>query len=183
MLGGGAAGGRAGERESSDGVLRSLLGAYLGLDPASLRFERGEHGKPRLAETAASRLAGGAPHFNLSHSGGLTVVAISRRWPVGIDLELPGQRRDYLALARRAFGAAAAERLRRLAAERREREFLRLWTRHEARLKCLGGGLSFGRLENPRMAPWVVELELGVSAVAALASTQRPGAIRLADRL
>lgn len=65
---------------ASDSALREILGRHLGLPGEELRFEAGEHGKPRLADPEAE-LA-----FNLSHSGSLALVAVARR-EVGVDVE------------------------------------------------------------------------------------------------
>lgn len=61
-------------------ALREILGRYLGRPPSELRFERGRHGKPRLA-TPEDEL-----EFNLSHSSSLALVAVARR-EVGVDVE------------------------------------------------------------------------------------------------
>jgi len=61
-------------------ALREILARYLGLPANELRFERGRHGKPRLA-TPGAELG-----FNLSHSGSVALVAVARR-EVGIDVE------------------------------------------------------------------------------------------------
>jgi 4'-phosphopantetheinyl transferase len=150
----------------SRALLRMLLGGYLGTDPASLRFELGRHGKPRLTP------AGGGPHFSLSHSGTIAVYAFAVDRQLGVDVEALGRGRPVLPLARRAFGEDACERLARLEEDRREREFLRLWTRHEARLKCLGTGLA-GRYGDC----WARQLEVGGHAVAALAAERAPASV------
>jgi len=61
-------------------ALREILSRYLGLPADELRFERGRHGKPRLATPGAEL------EFNLSHSGSLALVAVARR-EVGVDVE------------------------------------------------------------------------------------------------
>jgi 4'-phosphopantetheinyl transferase len=64
-------------------ILRLILGSYLNVEPARIVFTRSPFGKP------AVRLPkeGGPLHFNLSHSHGLTLYAISRDFEVGIDIE------------------------------------------------------------------------------------------------
>lgn len=167
---------RKGERwAQSRALLRSLLGSYLGADPAELRFQLGEHGKPLLASTtsraAQSTLAGAELHFNLSHSGGygLYVFALDRE--VGCDVQRSGRDIDVPAVAERALGREVAERLRSLDGEAREREFLRGWVRHEASLKCSGLGLADSENGTSAARLWVSELELdrAVGAVAAAA--------------
>ena len=65
------------------GLLRVLLGRYLGQDPPHLRFTYGPHGKPALATDTG----GGALRFNVSHSHGLALYAITRGREVGVDVE------------------------------------------------------------------------------------------------
>jgi 4'-phosphopantetheinyl transferase len=156
------------------GLLRALLGRYLQVDGAELDFTTGEHGKPELAGD------GPWPSFNLSHSGEIALYAFSAEAPVGVDVELARASVDEVAIAKRMIGTAAAERLRALDPAPRRKEFLRLWTRHEAELKCLGVGIG-GELEaGPGQPTWIAELELGMGAgaAAAVAVAAAPGELR-----
>jgi 4'-phosphopantetheinyl transferase len=117
-------------------TLRRVLALYLGEEPEGIRLERGEHGKPRLAADPG-RLA-----FNLSHSGDLALVAVAADREVGVDVERVKPERDLVALAERALAPEAAAVVREAAEPERARLFYELWTRHEARLKCLGIGLA-----------------------------------------
>ncbi len=146
----------------SRALLRSLLGSYSGLPAATLAFRRSPAGKPSLPS---------GPPFSLAHSGTWALYAFSAEGEVGVDIEAAvPRRRDLAGLALRAFGSEQAERLRELAAEEREREFLRLWTRREARVKCLSDA------RGPE--PWVTELAPGGAAAAALAVRTEPRAVR-----
>ena len=101
-------------------------------------------GKPELAGDAGER----PPlFFNLSHSRELALYAFGVDAPVGVDVQLPREERagatvDHVALARRAFGEHEAQRLSLVEPARREREFLRAWTRYEAELKRRGAGIG-----------------------------------------
>ena len=118
-----------------------------------------ENGKPRLAGS-------GGLEFNLSHSGELALVAVSRQRPVGVDVEREKADRDLLALAERALGAEDVAAVRAAAPADRAAVFYAAWTRHEARLKCLGAGL-FGPAPT---APTVVEdVDAGPGYAAAVA--------------
>ena len=64
------------------GSLRTLLGGYLGAGPVDIAFEYGIHGKPALARRHGSPLK-----FNVSHSDGVALMAISHGVEVGIDVE------------------------------------------------------------------------------------------------
>jgi hypothetical protein len=134
----------------SRGVLRALLGRYLDHDPRELRFLLGSYGKPALLSE------GPAPatdlRFNLSHSGGLALVAVSAGREVGVDVER--------------------------ARERYTAEFLRAWVAHEAVVKCRGVGLATPR-EGPHPDdPWMAELDGGPGAVAAVAVAGGPCELR-----
>ena len=62
--------------------LRHILASYLDLAPESLRFNYGKSGKPALDDSLAESLA-----FNLSHSGGWGLCAVTRGDAVGVDVE------------------------------------------------------------------------------------------------
>lgn len=113
-------------------LLRELLGNELGIHPASIAFRYGPHGKPALD----------ALHFNLSHSGPLAVIAISRDHPLGIDVEQIDRRKDVVPLARTAFSPEECAELNALPSDERIDAFFRGWARKEAYLKLLGTGFS-----------------------------------------
>jgi 4'-phosphopantetheinyl transferase len=117
--------------------VRQLLASYAERAPDTLRIERGEQGKPRLAGTAL--------HFNLSHSAGALLLGISRDSELGVDLESAARRtRAVPELARRWFASREADALSALPPAQQQAAFLQLWTCKEAALKCLGSGISFG---------------------------------------
>jgi 4'-phosphopantetheinyl transferase len=116
--------------------VRRLLATYTRHLPDSLEFQRGRRGKPRLA--------GGELEFNISHSGSALLLALSRRQPLGVDLEMPRRPRPFLELAHRYFGADEAAALSALPDDMQQRAFLRLWACKEAVLKAHGGGISLG---------------------------------------
>src|SRR5713226_8070086 len=71
------------------GVLRDLLGRYLQIQPGEIRFVYNAFGKPDLGPEFANRLK-----FNLSHSAGLALIAISPASDVGVDLEYIREQSD-----------------------------------------------------------------------------------------
>ena len=116
--------------------LRALLAGYLDCTPARLDIKLGAYGKPHLA--------GAALEFNLAHSGGAALVALSRHVPLGVDLEAPRRVRPVLELARRWFHPDEAAALTALPEALQQAGFLRLWTCKEAVLKAHGRGIGFG---------------------------------------
>jgi 4'-phosphopantetheinyl transferase len=117
--------------------LRTLLAGYLNREAMTVRIERSDHGKPYVAGKPALE-------FNLSHSAGAALVALSRNQPLGVDLEIPRRPRPVLALAQRFFAPAEAAALAALPEARRQTAFLNLWSGKEAVLKALGRGIAFG---------------------------------------
>ena len=119
------------------GLLRELLGRYLGQAPSALEFSYGEQGKPALAGAAASS----GLSFNLSHSGGLAVYAFARERSLGVDVERV--KPDFASddIARRYFSTREVNDLLALPIAERTEAFFRCWTRKEAYIKARGEGL------------------------------------------
>lgn len=118
--------------------LRTLLGRYLGSEPQELRFRYSDKGKPELAQPHASS----GLTFNLSHSGGVALIGLTRNRPIGVDIEHIRDDFDTAAIAQRFFSAAEQERILKLPPDQQHRAFFRCWTLKEAFIKALGEGLS-----------------------------------------
>lgn len=120
------------------GVLRTILGRYLWVEPGRLRFSYGPHGKPELAGNNAWR----ALRFNVSHSHRLALYAVTNDREIGVDVErirpdLAGEK-----IAERFFSPQEAAMLRGLPAQVRQEAFFACWTRKEAYLKAVGEGIT-----------------------------------------
>ena len=119
-------------------MLRSIIGNYLKMEPALLKFGYGPYGKPVLAKLPADRTL----HFNLAHSDGLLLVALSETSPVGIDIERVRPIDGVDALVDRFSSERTIIGWRTLPFNQRSRAFFKLWTRKEACLKAAGLGLA-----------------------------------------
>ena len=119
---------------ASRASLRSLLARYAGVRPGDISFRYGPQGKPELAD-ASSGL-----RFNVSHSGGRMVIALTWHADIGVDVEQVRPVADHLSLARTVFSEEELDELG--AAAEAASAFLRGWTRKEALLKALGTGLG-----------------------------------------
>ena len=119
------------------GVLRCLVGNYLGSDPGHVRFQFSTKGKPSLAQPQDCTL-----QFNIAHSGDLILLAFCRNQRLGVDVEQI--RSDFATddIAERFFSSAERAALRELATEQRVAAFFRCWTQKEAYIKATGDGLS-----------------------------------------
>lgn len=128
---------------ASRGLLRHLLGSALDEPASDLVFEYGAHGKPAISSPIRE---GRTLHFNLSHSAGWAVFALSWDSEVGIDLEsadrLKRDTEDLADLAARVLSDRELAIWRALPdAASQEAAFLRAWTRKEACAKAIGQGL------------------------------------------
>ena len=106
-------------------ALRSILARYVPRPPEELVLVYGEHGKPALQN-------GAGIEFNISHSKGWAMVAVTRGVPVGIDLEAIRENVDIAKLLHR-IGETQLTGTRD--------ELFHIWTRREARTKAVGGPL------------------------------------------
>ena len=120
------------------GALRRILADYLDVMPGVLEFVTGEHGKPALTPIAGPQPA--AVEFNLSHSGDLALVAVTRANPVGVDVEQWDEGVECMELAERFFSPNERRALRALAKAPNHvvAGFFAAWTRKEAYLKATG---------------------------------------------
>lgn len=118
------------------GRLRTILGRYLHLPPATLQFTANPHGKPALMAPPFP-LA-----FNLAHSHATALLAVTGGNAVGVDLEMIDLQLDGERLAARFFTLCEQQQLQAIPPPRRRRAFYRLWTRKEALLKGLGTGFA-----------------------------------------
>ena len=116
------------------GALRTILGRYLEAAPGSLHFLTSPFGKPSLADSPLS--------FNLSHSEGLALCAISAHGQLGVDVERIRPIVDGDSIVARYFAPAEAADYVALGERDRLAAFFSTWTRKEAFLKATGLGLQ-----------------------------------------
>ncbi len=120
-----------GEENAAAGLLLDYALRPYGLRERDMRYGENSCGKPYFIDRPDI-------HFNLSHSGGYAVCAVSDR-EVGIDVQAYEDFKDVLEIARRYFTAAEYEYVKNA-----NTAFFPLWTRKESLLKALGTGLSGG---------------------------------------
>ena len=120
------------------GLLRRLLGSYLDVESAQVRFEYGAFGKPFIQnEDGQPRL-----QFNLSHSGNRALVGITPKRAIGVDIEAVRDLPDAMNVALQNFAPGELAALEKVKGQRRIEAFYACWTRKEAYVKALGGGLA-----------------------------------------
>ena len=120
------------------GCLRNILGRYLKVDPAELKFRYSEYGKPDLID----QMNPARFRFNVSHSRDLALIGVTIKRDVGVDIEYV---RDDLAddqVARRYFSKDEIAAYLSLPKSIRAKTFFAIWTRKESYIKARGEGLS-----------------------------------------
>jgi len=138
-------------------ALRVLIGERAGLPARQVEFIHGPHGKPHVD---------GGPCFNLSHAGGIALIALADEREVGIDVERTDRRSHAILRAlTETERVALGERPGHL-------DLMRIWCRKEALAKATGGGLRWAPERFDTTAPGgyaLSDLEAGTGYVAALA--------------
>lgn len=125
---------QAHSREASHAARSAILKRYLA-PGQRLTIDREPGGKPYAAPL------GSGPEFNLSHTRGLALLAVSSRYAVGIDVEKVRAIRDPLRIAKRVLPGQVAERLQQMDPDNRPQAFFCHWTRFEAIQKSAGRGV------------------------------------------
>ncbi len=119
---------------AAHGKLNFILGNYLKQQPSRIRFIKNEYGKPFVRDNPL--------FFNLSHSGELGILAVSKRFEVGVDIEYIRPEFAELKIAKRFFSENEVNELMALPAEQQKPGFFNCWSRKEAYIKGQGKGLS-----------------------------------------
>jgi len=121
------------------GILRTILGCYLNVNPSRVQFCYGKNGKPELADTFGN----GTVLFNMSDSDGLALYAFARELEIGVDIERIRDIPEMEQIAERFFSLKENEILRSLPESKKKEAFFNCWTLKEAMIKAIGDGLSY----------------------------------------
>jgi len=114
---------------------RIILASYLGVEPAEVATRDTAYGKPELS---------GMPpdlYFNASHSRECGILAVTRRFPLGADVEHL-RPIDTLTLAARILSPTERLEFHTVAHGDRNPCMFRVWTAKEALVKGVGIGLD-----------------------------------------
>jgi 4'-phosphopantetheinyl transferase len=116
-------------------MARAIVGDALGVAPHDWVWREGLRGRPEVdqIDTPLS--------FNLAHSAGLVVCALSRLGPVGIDVEHRARTPLERALVARCCADDESADVEAHGRDWRD-HFLKYWTLKESYLKAVGLGIS-----------------------------------------
>ncbi|MDZ7630666.1 MAG: 4'-phosphopantetheinyl transferase superfamily protein [Gemmatimonadaceae bacterium] len=157
--------------------LRRLLAEETRLPADQLQLPSDPNGRPFWAgadlDPPAARL-----DFNVSHSGPVAAIGISRGRRIGVDVEWHGRQRSLRDLEDQVMGPAEKAMLRELDDAAHLKAFLACWTRKEALVKAIGLGLSYPvtTIDLPLVPPdRLVRLGEGPSDLWSILTSDEPG--------
>lgn len=122
------------------GALRKFLSNSLKKTAEKIVFSYGEHKKPYIEEQYNNK----SVEFNISHSGGYALVALTLNNKIGVDVEKMNHNIDYKSLSFRFFSDKEKEELRCLDKDKQLDAFYRAWVRKESFIKATEKGIAYG---------------------------------------
>ncbi|MFJ2830804.1 4'-phosphopantetheinyl transferase family protein [Streptomyces sp. NPDC087263] len=130
---------------SAHAALRAVTAAYSGRPADRIAFVHGRFGKPYVSGDPGLRVS-------LSHTDGMSLVAVSRDGPTGVDVERIKPLRDPAGLRRQVLSEWEAARWPADCEDDLHSGLFTHWTCKEAVLKAMGSGLT-GDLTAVRVTP------------------------------
>lgn len=120
------------------GLLRTILGRYLNIEPSALLFRYNTYGKPELVLLPGKLQVS----FNVSHTHGLVLYAVTLQRRIGVDIEHLDAKVGGEDIVEHFFSQREIATFRALSPAQQREAFFRAWTRKEAYIKARGEGLS-----------------------------------------
>src|SRR5258706_3456595 len=120
------------------GLLRTILGCYLNIEPARIEFVYGQYGKPALKPGLHDQVL----EFNLSHSKDMALYIFSLNRKIGIDIEYIHSMPNMDKFAEEFFSLGENTFIDSLPENQKLDALFKIWTCKEAFLKANGFGLT-----------------------------------------
>lgn len=114
-------------------MARTLVGEALGVGPCEWTWREGPRGRPEVDADVS---------FNIAHTAGLVLCAVSRIGHVGVDAEHRLRAPIDPRMFRRYCAPDEAADIERRPDSHRQDQFLKYWTLKEAYLKARGLGIT-----------------------------------------
>ena len=114
-------------------MARTLVGEALGVGPCEWIWREGPRGRPEVDADVS---------FNIAHTAGLVMCALSPIGHVGVDVEHRRRAPVDPRMIRRYCAPDEADDIERQPADDRQDHFLKYWTLKEAYLKARGLGIT-----------------------------------------
>ena len=124
------------------GLLRTIVGGALGVEPGRVEIVRGRRGRPQLAPPQVL-------DFNISHTLAVALVGLVEGARIGVDVEHAERSINTNGIARKFMTANERRDVDSMSADAARRRVLELWTCKEAMSKATGDALAapFGEID------------------------------------
>ena len=149
---------------SSRVYMKHLLMCYTGLATRELLFSKNRFGKPYIKNSNLE--------FNLSHTGELILLAISRTHSLGIDVEKTRVVKNWESIANKVFSQELIDALH--ANSNPEASFIDFWIQFEATQKMHGSGVFGSKADLVSIQLLCFMPEQGYQGCLAINSSERP---------
>lgn len=120
-------------------LVRTVLSRYAPIEPAQWRFQADRYGRPQILNTEE---AARALSFNIAHTRGVVLLAVTAVAALGVDVESVRERTSGLEIAARYFATSELAQLQRLPPAEQQQRFIHFWTLKESYIKARGMGLA-----------------------------------------
>lgn len=152
-------GARQQEFLTSRWLLKTVLSELLKCPAQAIGFKKGAQGKPKLASPSLVNLSSDlvAPSvqseesplmlplldFNISHKASISLIGITNKGQIGVDVEEIDAHAKALKIAERYFQAPELAWIREMGlnADIQTQRFYQMWSLKEAIIKTVGGGV------------------------------------------
>lgn len=120
------------------GIVRFILGHYIGEDPAKIQIVRTKSGKPYLyLEGKFSNV-----RFSLSHTDEMVCLGITRNYEIGLDIVKTNSHTPFSEIEHYLFTLGEKSWIEQTIPDQRLMHFFRIWSLKEALLKATGSDVS-----------------------------------------
>lgn len=120
-------------------ALHIILAKYLSKKAITgVDISRTEKGKPYLANNNPLGIT-----FNVSHSEDSSLLALSRKENLGVDIERTGRIKCWLGVMKLSMSQYEQDEILKYSKHEQEAAFIRVWTRKEAYTKAIGDGFFY----------------------------------------
>jgi len=119
-------------------MLKILLGELLNIKPNEISFIKSALGKPQLLNEKHSSIVS----FNISHKTSISVIGITNKGQIGIDVEEVEENDKSMRIAERYFSVIELAWINQIQNQAEQNlRFYKVWSMKEAIIKAVGGGI------------------------------------------
>jgi len=152
-----------GVRDVTRALTKRVLAEALGISSDVIAYDVGPKGKPMLRNDPTL-------HFSVAHSRDVSMIAVTRVAPVGVDVERVRVVPQAEAILRRFFPERDVSEI--LDSEHRDVRFVSAWTRAEATVKVRGASVWDAATPDPTVIVRALTAPDGYVASVAVAAPE-----------